>query len=396
MSRVLIAGGGTGGHVFPMIAVGHAIGALDRDGSVVYVGTSRGLEAELVPKHGGTLELMQVEPLRGGGWRGALRGVAVAAQAVVAARDVLTRRRPDVVLSVGGYAAGPVALAARISGTPVAVLEPNSVLGLANRLLAPFSARAYTAFPEVERFFRPSVVLRTGVPLRAAFERAPTPVPGAESRILVLGGSQGALALNETVPRALAGMLGTGRRLRVVHQCGANHIDKTRSLYAELGLADRVQVTPFVSNMAEQLAWADLIVSRAGASTLAEICAVGRASVLVPYPFAASDHQARNAASLAQAGAAVLVQQSDATAERLRREISRLLASPDVLAEMSIKAAERGHPHAAESIARDLLALAAGRQGEVVARVTRTDSPPSSGHATRVVSEAYRFASGEA
>lgn len=358
---VMIAGGGTGGHVFPMVAVGDAVRAADAGSRVVYVGTARGIEARVMKERGDDLELLDIRPLRGGGLRGFMSGAARAAASIPEARRLVAKTGASVVLSVGGYAGGPVALAARTLGVPVALLEPNSVLGLSNRLLTPLVKRAYTAFPEVERSFKSDVIVRAGVPLRGAFAAAPyAPKPDGRVSILILGGSQGAKALNEVVPRAIqiASSHARSLTLDVVHQAGRDREAETRALYDELGLSASVSVVPFIHDMAGALAGADVIIGRAGASSLAEICAVGRPSILIPYPFAADDHQLRNAVSLESAGAAVAIAQADATAERVASEIDRLARDPDLRARMAEAAASRSAPDAARRVAEDLLTLA--------------------------------------
>lgn len=360
---VLIAGGGTGGHVFPMIAVGDAVRAADPGAEVFYVGTSRGMEARLLPDRGDDLELLEVAPLRGGGAKGFFKGAFRAAAALPDAVRLLRRRRPDVVLSVGGYAAGPVALAARTLGVPVTLLEPNSVLGLANRLLAPFAVRAYTAFPEVERWLRPSVVRREGVPLRRAFERAPYHPEPSRFRVLVLGGSQGAAALNDVMPEAFALLHARVPHATILHQSGRDRDLETLRRYAAAGVPDAaVRVSAFVDDVAIELVRADVVVQRAGASSLFELCAIGRPSVLVPFPFAADQHQLKNARSLEAAGAAVALPQDDASAPRLADELAGLAEDPSRRARMAERAAERGRPRAAAAIAADLLQLARSRR----------------------------------
>src|SRR3954469_16989630 len=205
-ATLIFAGGGTGGHVYPMIAVADAVREIAPQLRLVFVGTERGMETRVVPERGYQLELMRVLPIRGGGVLGAARGIARAAGSVPQARALLKRLAPSAVFSIGGYAAGPVSLAARSLGVPVALMEPNSVIGLANRLIAPLVQRAYTAFPESERHFKPSVILRAGVPIRGGFSRAAYGANAQGLRLLVLGGSQGAKALNEAVPRAIARM----------------------------------------------------------------------------------------------------------------------------------------------------------------------------------------------
>jgi UDP-N-acetylglucosamine--N-acetylmuramyl-(pentapeptide) pyrophosphoryl-undecaprenol N-acetylglucosamine transferase len=351
---LLFAGGGTGGHVFPMLAVADALLALRADLRLVFVGTARGLEAKLVPARGHELELIEVEAIRGRGVAGALSGVQSAARSLPKSRDILRRQRPALVFSVGGYAAGPVSLAARSMGLPLALLEPNADIGLANRLVAPFVSRAYTAFPEAARFFSPNAVLETGVPIRAGFAPKPLNPFDGEFRVLVLGGSQGAKSLNEQVPRALGKLAG---RVTILHQCGPAHEEATRALYAELGLETSASVTPFIDDMPEAIARAELVIGRAGASAVSEICAVGRPSLLVPYPYA-GDHQRFNALSLSQRGAAITVLTQDANPERLAREIEALRAEPARLESLAKRARDLGRPDAALSIAQDLLRMA--------------------------------------
>jgi UDP-N-acetylglucosamine--N-acetylmuramyl-(pentapeptide) pyrophosphoryl-undecaprenol N-acetylglucosamine transferase len=337
-----------------MLAVADALAALAPSLEFVFVGTERGLERRLVPERGYALELVRVQPMRGAGLRGALRGAAIAGWALPESLKLLRRHRPRVVFSVGGYAAGPVALAAFSLGIPVALLEPNADIGFANRLIAPWVKRAYTAFPEAARFFRGATVLETGVPLRAGFEATPRREQGAVPELLVLGGSQGAKTLNEAVPQALARLRSA---FRVTHQCGAAHEAATRALYTSLGLEARARVVPFIEDVPAALANADLVIGRAGASATSEICAVGRPSLLVPYPYA-GDHQRYNAFSLEQRGAALTVLSHDATPERLAHELEALLSDPERLDIMAESARRLGRPRAAEVIARDLLSWA--------------------------------------
>src|SRR6478752_7689719 len=354
-ATLLFAGGGTGGHVYPMIAVADAVREIAPEVRLVFVGTERGMETRVVPERGYELELMRVLPIRGGGVLGAARGIARAAGSVPEARTLLKRLAPSAVFSIGGYAAGPVSLGARSLGIPVALMEPNSVIGLANRLIAPLVQRAYTAFPESEKHFKQSLVLRAGVPIRQGFSPVPFMPQLHAPRVLVLGGSQGAKSLNEAVPRALSQL---ASNIRVVHQCGAAHEADARRLYAGLGLQDRVQVVPFIADMPQALADADLVIARSGASAVSEICAIGRPSLLVPYPFASGDHQRVNAESLVRAGAALCLTSTEATPERICSEISALFEDSARLTSMAERATALGRPEAAHAIALDLLGLA--------------------------------------
>jgi UDP-N-acetylglucosamine--N-acetylmuramyl-(pentapeptide) pyrophosphoryl-undecaprenol N-acetylglucosamine transferase len=350
---VLVAGGGTGGHVFPALSVADALRAL-APVEVVFCGTPRGVEAKVVPAAGWPLELLDVAPMQGGGASRAVRGTIVAGVATLRSFGVVRRWRPRAVLSVGGYASGPVSLAAALIGIPIALLETNSVVGLANRILAPFAWRAYVAYASAARRFPKSARRDFGVPLRRGF--APQAyVPREVPRVLVMGGSQGALALNDLVPQAL-GTLRERRAFDVVHQAGRGRDHAVRTAYERVKV--RAVVTEFIDQPARAMADADLIISRSGAATLAELAVIGRAALLVPFPYATEDHQRRNAEEVAAVGAAVCVLQSGASVSRLAGEIDRLLADPILRTSMAEASARRGRPSAAEDVARDFLGLA--------------------------------------
>jgi UDP-N-acetylglucosamine--N-acetylmuramyl-(pentapeptide) pyrophosphoryl-undecaprenol N-acetylglucosamine transferase len=325
------------------------------DVDVVFCGTARGLEARIVPARGWRLETLAVEPMKGGGAARAVRGAFVAARATVQALGLVRRLRPRAVLGVGGYAAGPVSLAAALMGVPLAVLEPNNVVGLANRVLAPFARRAYVAWDETGARFRESARRVYGVPMRAGFSPRPYVARGTR-RVLVLGGSQGAAALNERMPEAIAKLRGLGG-VEVTHQAGRDREAAVRAAYDREQVPD-VTVVSFIDDVASALADADLVVARSGAGSVAELTAVGRAAVLVPFPHAADDHQARNAEALAKAGGAVCVRQEAADATRLAREIERLLTDDAARAAMADASRACGKPGAAKDVAVDLLGLA--------------------------------------
>lgn len=354
---VLIAGGGTGGHVFPMLAVGEAVLAASPEASVFYVGTARGMETRAMPRAGADLELLDVAPLRGGGLKGFASGMMRAMGVVPAAVSLVMRRKPDVVFSVGGYAGGPVALAARMMGVPLAILEPNGVLGLTNRLLVPFAHRAYTGFGDLDR--RLGARGRAlGVPLRGVFKHAPYVPADDRFRVLVLGGSQGAAALNRSVPEAFARLVAAVPHATIVHQTGRNNGPSVEADYQARGAAGSARVVEFIDDVAAELEAADLVIQRAGASSLAELCVVGRPSLLVPFPFAADNHQLANARGLERAGAAIALTQEEATAERMAAELDALSVDPARRRGMADSAAALGRPDAARDIANDLLELA--------------------------------------
>jgi len=294
-----------------------------------------------------------VSPIKGGGLSRAAKGAWIAARATLKALAVVRALAPRAVLSVGGYAAGPFSLAAALARAPLAILEPNGVMGFTNRVLAPVASRAYLAWPHLEGRARKGAARVLGVPLRKGFEPS-SYSPATPPRVLVMGGSQGAEALNERAPRAIAA---AERDVRVVHQTGKGRDAAVRAIYAELGLRD-VTVTEFLHDVPAQLAAADLVLARSGAGTVAEVAAVGRASILVPFPFAADDHQAENARALERQGGCVCLVQSDGTVSRLEHEIRALLSDDASRIRMADAARRAGKPHAARDVATDLLSLA--------------------------------------
>jgi UDP-N-acetylglucosamine--N-acetylmuramyl-(pentapeptide) pyrophosphoryl-undecaprenol N-acetylglucosamine transferase len=352
---IVIAGGGTGGHVFPAVAVAMAMRAV-ADVDVVFCGTSRGVESRVIPAHGYRLELFEMSPMKGGGPTRMVRGALVALRATAPALRLVRALRPRAVLSVGGYASGPVTLAAAILGVPIAVLEPNSSVGLANRIVAPFAKRAYLAWEEAAVTFRAGTSRLFGVPLREGFSPRPAPSRGS-ARVLVMGGSQGAAVLNDRMPEAIARLAARVPAVEVLHQAGRDRDKRVRSAYARLK-CERVSVVPFIEDVARAIADADVVVARAGAVTIAEITAIGRAAILVPFPQAADDHQAKNAEALARAGAAVSLRQPVADVGRLAMEIERLLGDDLARVAMADASRTRGRPDAARRVADDLLDLA--------------------------------------
>lgn len=355
-ATVVIAGGGTGGHVFPGLAVAEAIQAM-ADVEVVFCGTARGLEARVIPARGFRLECLDVAPMKGGGVAKAMRGSAIALRATAQALGTVRRLRPRAVLSMGGYAAGPITLAAAVLGVPVAVLESNSLVGLANRILGRVARRAYLAWDEAEPAFAPRIRRRLGVPLRDGFSPRPYAPSEAGARILVMGGSQGARPINERMPGAVAKLAARHSILDVVHQSGRGNEGEVAEAYARAGVA-RATVEPFIEGAAAAIAEADVVVARAGAVTIAELCAVGRASILVPLPHAADDHQTKNAMALAAEGAAVSLPQAAADEDALAAALDRLLTDTAARVAMAAAAARRGRPNAAREVAADFLELA--------------------------------------
>jgi len=352
--RVVFAGGGTGGHLFPGLAVAEALEEAFPGIEVTFVGTERGIEATAVPKTGRRLELLPVRPLKGQGALGVLAGLFALPRAILSARALLARLDPEVVVGLGGYAAGPVVLAARLAGRPTAVLEQNALPGFTNRTLARWVRRAYVTFPESVAHFPEGVAKVVGNPVRAAF-RGTDVAPVDPPEVLVLGGSQGARTLNRVVPEALAILAAEGIRPRALHQTGKADLESVTARIRELGLD--VEAAAFVDDVASAYRRASLVVCRAGATTIAEVCAVGRPSILVPFPFAADDHQTKNALALEAAGAAAYIADRDLTAERLAASLRELLGDAGRRDRMSAAARARARPEAARQIALDLPSL---------------------------------------
>jgi UDP-N-acetylglucosamine--N-acetylmuramyl-(pentapeptide) pyrophosphoryl-undecaprenol N-acetylglucosamine transferase len=357
MSRptLFMAGGGTGGHVFPLLAVARQLRELLPELECVFIGTDRGIDASLVPAAGFRLELMSTLPFRGGGLAGASRGMISVARSLPLSRALIRRYSPRAVFSVGGYAAVPIAMSARLSRIPLALMEPNATPGLANRLMGPVAKRVYTAFEETRRFFPAAAVARTGVALRPGFSPSPYAWSGQEQtlRVLVLGGSQGARSLNLVVAPALSQVKFP---LDIVHQVGKGNLIAMRQRYAELKRPG-ASVIEFIQDMPSAIAAADLVISRAGASAIAEISAVGRPSILVPLPDS-GNHQLHNARGIEALGAALCLPASAASIEGLSARVQELVRDPERLARMADAARAWGQPDAAQRVARDLLALA--------------------------------------
>ena len=358
MTTVLIMAGGTGGHVFPALAVADVLRS--RSCRVVWLGTRRGIEARLVPAAGIPVEWVRVAGLRGKGLGSWLAAPVKLVQALADALGAIRRTRPDVVLGLGGFVAGPGGLAARLLGRPLVIHEQNAIAGLTNRILARFAHTVAEAFPGS---FPPGVgAVAVGNPVRQSIEAlgagAGARAPREPRRLLVFGGSQGAAALNRVVPAALA-LLAPAERPAVLHQTGRDRREAVASSYAALGV--EAEVREFIDDMAAAYAWADLAVSRSGALTVAELAAAGLPGLLVPFPAAVDDHQTKNARFLADRGAAVLLAEDGLTADRLAAELRTLLgADPRALIAMAEAARRAAAPGAAEQLAELCLAAAGG------------------------------------
>lgn len=346
---VMVMAGGTGGHIFPGLAVAQAL--RDRGADVRWLGAEGGMETRLVPQHGIAIDTINVSGVRGKGIATLLSAPLRILGAVRDAARVLRARRPAAVISFGGYAAGPGGIAARIAGIPLLVHEQNRAAGMTNKALAKVAKDVLVGFPQT--FAKETLV---GNPVREQIAQVPPPEQRAFAhagplRLLVLGGSQGARALNHAVPQAVAAL---ALPVEIVHQAGEKLLDEARKAYADAGVQGRVE--PFIADMAGAYAWADIVVCRAGALTLAELCAVGVGSVLVPFPQAVDDHQTRNAEYLVERGAALLLKQGDELTIRLQAVLADLAAEPGKRLAMARAARALARPDAARQVADAVLA----------------------------------------
>jgi UDP-N-acetylglucosamine--N-acetylmuramyl-(pentapeptide) pyrophosphoryl-undecaprenol N-acetylglucosamine transferase len=357
-SPVMILAGGTGGHVYPALAVAQRLISLGIP--VVWMGTRKGLEARVVPEAGIEIDWLSISGLRGKGvfaWLFAPWRLNVA---IIQALMIMLRQKPRAVLGMGGFVAGPGGVAAFLTSRPLLVHEQNAISGLTNRLLVPLCDRLLAGFPYS---FKTQESEYVGNPVRPEIATLPEPKRRLATRegalrLLVLGGSQGAQALNEIVPQAIAG-LEQVQRPEIWHQIGTGNTDETRRNYKSLQLSARLQ--PFIEDMASAYAWADLVLCRAGALTIAELCAAGIGAILVPYPHAVDDHQSVNARFMVDAGAGILIQQAELTPVRLIELLRTFMAERQRLMEMAVAARSLAKPEATEMVAALCLEVAKSR-----------------------------------
>ena len=323
---LMIAGGGTGGHIYPAIAIAKEYLAASKDRDVVFVGTEYGLEKNIVPKAGFKLEFLSIGGIKGKSLARTIQNVFRIPMSLIGAWRLLSKYKPDAVLGVGGYASGPLLMAAAMRRIPTLIHEANAYPGLTNRILARFVRQVAVAFPEaLPRMKRQGVV--TGNPIRAEFFAA-SPKQGRERvRLLVFGGSQGSRVINTAVTDALLFLAPLKDRLDIVHQTGPADHERVATAYRSSAFSN-ARVTPYIDNMAEELAAADLVVSRSGAMTVGELSAVGRAAILVPFAAATNDHQHENAKVLEAAGGAIVITERELTGERMAGAINSVLADP--------------------------------------------------------------------
>jgi UDP-N-acetylglucosamine--N-acetylmuramyl-(pentapeptide) pyrophosphoryl-undecaprenol N-acetylglucosamine transferase len=332
--RLLIAAGGTGGHIYPGIAVAKEVMRRDGASIVRFVGTARGLETRLVPQAGFELSLIESAGLKNVSLVARARGLFILPKSFLAARRLIREFKPDIVIGAGGYVSGPVLLMAALMRVPTLVMESNALPGWTNRVLARFVDRAAVTFEASLPYFRGKGVL-TGNPVRREFFDIPAKTRDtARFSLLVFGGSQGARAINDAMTAALPLLEAERGTLFITHQTGEQDFEPVRRGYMDAGWAERSDVRRYIDDMVAEFAKTDLIICRAGATTSAELVAAGKAAIMIPFPFAADDHQRKNAEALSEAGAARMILQQELSAERLAKEISALVREPDAITRM--------------------------------------------------------------
>lgn len=361
--RVLIAGGGTGGHLFPGIALAEEVVTRHHHNEVVFVGTDRGLEARVVPAAGFKLETIKARGLKGMGPVRMAKALWALPLAFIQSWRLLRRHRPDVVVGVGGYSSGPVVLAAWLQGIPTALQEQNALPGMTNKILGHFVRVAFISFEEARRFFPRGRTQLIGNPIRKALmdNYLRSTVAHERFTLLVFGGSLGARAINQRMLEALDHLGDLKDQIHIVHQTGKNDPEAIRRAYQQKGFD--AEVVEFIEDMSRAYAMAELVICRAGATTLSELAVCKKASILIPFPFAADDHQTKNAQALVDAGAALMFRESELTGEKLAQAIRALEEEPSRLKKMEKRAALLGRPEAAKELADVCVQLMVDRWG---------------------------------
>jgi UDP-N-acetylglucosamine--N-acetylmuramyl-(pentapeptide) pyrophosphoryl-undecaprenol N-acetylglucosamine transferase len=360
--RVVIAGGGTGGHLFPGIAIAEEFLKRDQKTAVIFIGTRKGIESRLLAKLGYTLEEIDIEGIKGRGVKALMKGVCQIPKSMAQSRRIMKTFHPDIVVGVGGYASGPAVLVAHWMGVPTVIAEQNAVCGVTNKILGRFVDKIFVTYEQTKKFFPADKVVVSGNPVRSAVALPQEPRLDKKGywQVLVFGGSQGAEAINGCLVEMMPLLETVKDKIRILHQTGARQKDEIARRYAEHGI--NAEVREFILEMAKAYQEADLIVCRAGATSLAEITAAGRAAVLIPYPFAADDHQLKNAQALAAQGAAVVIKESELNAEKLFDTIVRLLKDEGKRSQMEACSKKMGRPEAAVTIVNHCEALTERRK----------------------------------
>jgi UDP-N-acetylglucosamine--N-acetylmuramyl-(pentapeptide) pyrophosphoryl-undecaprenol N-acetylglucosamine transferase len=359
--RILIAGGGTGGHLFPGIAIAEEILGRGSTNKVIFVGTKKGIEHRMLTGLGYELEEIDVEGVKGRGLKALLKVTYQIPLSMWQSRQILKRFCPDAVVGVGGYASGPAVITARLLGIPTAIAEQNAIPGITNRILCRFANLIFVTYAQTKEWFPERKVVVSGNPVRKAFAAGHARVREEKQykQLLIFGGSQGATAINRNVIAMMPQLQKIKEKLRILHQTGDRDVEMVKQAYEQFGIT--AEVMSFIFNMADAYATSDLIICRAGATSLAEITAAGRAAILIPYPWATNDHQTKNAEVMDSAGAAVLINENELTGEKLFYVINDLLTDKSRLRQMEEASTKLGNIKAAAKIVDACMELAGKR-----------------------------------
>jgi len=360
--KIMIAGGGTGGHLFPGIAIAEALLKKDRGNEILFVGTDRGLEKRVLKDLGYSLETLDIEGIKGRSWKRSMQAAFKVPGSMMQAFKIINRYSPDVVIGVGGYASGPAVLTAHFMGIKTAIAEQNALPGVTNRILSKFVDKIFLSFPDQGHWFPEDRSVVTGNPIRNSFAAAPEMAKKKELepfQILIFGGSQGAHAINMVVLAAAAELEGSREKLKFVHQTGEKDVQEIRDAYKKINMNAEVQ--PFILDMAKAYLEADLLICRAGATSVAEITAMGKAAILVPFPFAINDHQTKNAEILVHARAAIMIPEKDLSGRHLADTIKGLMDHPATIEDMSKRSKELGNFRAADDVAEACIKIIRGQ-----------------------------------
>jgi len=359
--RIVIAGGGTGGHLFPGIAIAEEFLRRDDQTRIIFIGTKKGIESKLLGQFGYELREIDIEGVKGRGIKALVKGAYQIPKSTWQSRSILKQFSPHIVVGVGGYASGPAVLAAHFMRIPTAIAEQNAIPGITNRILGNFADKIFVTYAQTRTYFPQEKVILSGNPVRAAFvaERSKEKEKKYYRQLLIFGGSQGAEAINKSVIDMLPQLQGMKNKVHVLHQTGSRQLEEVKKAYEQSGI--QAKVTPFIVDMAGAYADADLIICRAGATSLAEITAAGRAAILIPYPWAANDHQFKNAQALATEGAALMIPERELSSGKLFSAIDNLLRDEQTLRQMEENSLRMSKIDAAATIVDNCIGLMAKR-----------------------------------
>jgi len=357
--RIVIAGGGTGGHLFPGIAIAEEFLKRDYQTRIIFIGTKKGIESKLLGQLGYELREVDIEGVKGRGIKALMKVAYQIPKSLWQSRRILQQFHPHVVVGVGGYASGPAVLAAHFMGIPTAIAEQNAIPGITNRILGNFADKIFVTYAQTRTYFPQGKVVLSGNPVRAAFVAGRSKEREKKDywQLLIFGGSQGAEAINKSIIDMLPQLQSIKNKIHVLHQTGSRQLEEVKKAYEQSGI--QAKVTPFIVDMAGAYVDADLIICRAGATSLAEITAAGKVAILIPYPWSANDHQLKNAQALATEGAALMIPERELSGGKLFSAIEDLLRDEQNLRQMEENSLRMSRIDAAATIVDNCIKLMA-------------------------------------